>query len=99
MSRADNLFIIGCLLILIAACDLFSSIESKPRPLFAVGDCITFTNPLERWERPIVSRIEEVGERNYRRRYYQYDLNDYSDLDWTLSFRFSDMYKKIECPK
>ncbi len=103
---ADIIFLLGALLVMIAfmSCsqspnEVTKKSEKKTRPIFAEGDCITFSDPQEHWEPIIISKIMEVGTRNYRHRYYESDSKEFIELDWTLSFSSSDMYKQIECPK
>lgn len=75
---------------------------TAPTSSFAVGDCVQMDTERELWQRPVVTRIAEVGRRAYREdRWFQLERRWITDnsmpstLDFASARRF---YKKVPCP-
>lgn len=70
--------------------------------LLAVGQCFVAEVPRERWEKPVLTQVTEVGRDAYRVRYWSPEhhkfLGDYSE---PIQFvrGITPPRKVVECPK
>lgn len=88
----------AAILILLGLVALFAPPWST-RPEFSAGDCIAIASDGEKWETDIVVRIEEVGRRKYRTRFWLDSLGWDAKADSSVSFDWASDWHKQDCPK
>ena len=67
-------------------------------PMFMVGDCLVIDHQAERWQKPVVMRVEERGRAAYLVRFWLDARGWALEPSYTVRFDEAWMYSRTPCP-